>query len=302
MRRALPILCGVLVAAVPSVAAEKEPPPLEATKKELQQFVRDQNNQATTTTPGLKVDAPTLQVQPPVLDATQWWQERKQAAERKQEKADKRQNQNWLVNGVERTRTESTNAANGHADREETSGTGEANIVDTSEPDYLLKLYDEQGKTAARKAEPEHRRPVADPFAPFLQDWLGDSPVRGQFFDEFVKGGADATGVSTLPGGTSGIRGATDPISTPAGLPGVGVAEKTNPYLVDAIVPAPVVNAGPSPVPAATPVAPQSISPGGFGLSGDMSATRIPEARTPRSGPPPGPTDDKKYFPQLKRF
>ncbi len=95
---------------------------------------------------------------------------------------------NWLINGV--------NALARAASAETVAGEGAQNslqIAKDSEPaptadQNLLEVYSAQRSAEPTRAVSKHAIVVSrDPLAPFLQGWLADSPVRGLFFDDYVK-------------------------------------------------------------------------------------------------------------------
>jgi hypothetical protein len=278
--------------------------PLEATKQELRKLDREQRpNEGPSATEGLRPNLPAIQAPGP--DALPTMQPADPDKVEKERKRRKDAQKNWLVNGVEqleKSEIEKESAGRATAVEFEVESTGTETDDD---PQYLLKIYDERKKgEAARKAEKTAQRtPRSDPLAPFLQDWLGSSPVRGQFFDRFVRNDP------TTPGGegtSSGITPALtnrDPLAV--NLPaerGLSESEpRTNPYLVPPTAPAlseprwnhdltlnpidPVLNV--------TPPGQSSITP----------AVAPVDIRPPERKPPPPPlADERKYFPQLKKF
>ena len=177
---------------------------------------------------------------------------------------------------------------------------------DASDPQYLLKLFDDQKKRAdPKEAATKSRPPAPDAFAPFLKSWLGTSPVRAQVMDQFNKGsevGGPAVGTG---GGSADFRPLLSAVPTGSGtgLPPPAGQAKPNPYLVELNAPLPVRESSTGIAPAASV---DQLLPGGAGpvaspLTPALLAP-LPDVRSPAKGPPPGLTDDKKYFPQQKKF
>jgi hypothetical protein len=302
-RRALAML-GLLLWTGVAVAADGGAP-LEQSKQELQKLRGEQKvGGAPAAGEGLKTDMPSLNT--PANAAPSYEQYSKET--RKKEKAGK----NWLVDGMARLGGDAPDrarTATADAVRIGDPATGqnqeEAAKIETDDPAFLLKTYErtkqqEKGRTE-RTAHTKHE----DAVAPFMQEWLAKSPVRDQVLEGLGKenrGGSLAVespgsrpaageGVSLLNDGIS-LGAAASPVASPA--------LKPNPYLVDPILspqamppagPVPNLPAVPKPivVPAAPPATP---APG--------SAPEVaPAARNPL---PPALSDDRKYFPQLKKF
>jgi len=295
------VLGAVLLAA--HAGRAEEGVSLESAKQELRQLESTQKNQAGALTPApLKLDTPTLHLDGAVRPAVSVSIERKREDEERARRAKQRKDANWLVNGVERLAREETGGGPGVIgdDSAELNPVGTA--ADPADPSYLLKLFDAQGQRhASSSMEKPRPTPAPDPFAPFLRDWLGSSPVRSQVMDQLGKS-AGAAGPTLMP---PSARDLPAPAATdaPAGpLPfAVSASAQANPYLVEADFPAPTNNTITAPVsfpgiergplnsaPAVTP-APAAASPAG-------------DARIPAKAPPSSTADDKKYFPQLNRF
>jgi hypothetical protein len=305
MRLRVPsIVLGVLLLAVSVVGAETAAP-LESTKQELRKLGGAQRtNTGPSATDGLRPSLPTIQTPgqdslPPArpLDPE------KLEKEKKRQREDRK---NWLVNGVEQLeRKDKEKEAGSFASEENERDTHSPSSADGAEPQYLLKLYDERKKNEeAQKEETKPRRsPQVDPLAPFLQGWLGNSPVRGQFFDEFVRqseGPAVAAGSSgSVPVGTGrdlGLTAVQQAAASANDLP-----RQPNPYLAElnrSLKPEVSTHALPlqsalNPA-VATPTPSKPLAP-------VVEPSR--EMRQPERKPVPAPlAEDKKYFPQMKKF
>jgi hypothetical protein len=277
--------------------------PLEATKQELRTLDRQQRpNEGPSATEGLRPNLPAIQS--PGRDALPAIQSTDPEKMDKERKRRKDAQKNWLVNGVEQLeKSETQKKSDGSGSTEELE-VESARAATDDDPQYLLKLYDEQKKGEdARKAEQSARRtPRSDPIAPFLQDWLGRSPVRGQFFDQFVRND------STTAGGGNYLSAAThtvtnrDPLAPdlPVERSPTASEPRTNPYLVPSTGPElgeprqinELLGNSTGPVLQVAPLERSSLP---------AELTPV-ENRPPERKPPPPLADERKYFPQLKKF
>ncbi|HEY8995703.1 MAG TPA: hypothetical protein VIM71_13630 [Lacunisphaera sp.] len=277
--------------------------PLESTKQELRKL---NDGQKPGTGPGaaegLRPSLPTIQTPgqeslplPELMDPEKLEKERKRQ---------KNERKNWLVNGVgELERKDKAKTAEAFSTDETKEEGSDSRLSDKTDPQYLLKLYDEQKKVEeARKLDTRTQRPPqADPLAPFLQGWLGNSPVRGQFFDEFARKpeGASAGAAPAVPPGVGPTRDFGTPVS--AATPAKDPAAKPNPYLAELNRPVPN-EAAVGVLSGQTPVSPALTTPS-LGRPLIPSTPSPAEVRPPERKPLPTPlADDKKYFPQLKKF
>jgi hypothetical protein len=278
--------------------------PLESTRQELRKLTGGQKTSSgPSATEGLRPSLPAIQTpgQDP-LPSLPVADPEKLEKERKRQKGERK---NWLVNGVEQLeRKDRLQEAKGFVGDEDKTDGNNTGSQDGADPQYLLKLYDEQKEIEeAHRPEAKSQRSLqADPLAPFLQGWLGNSPARGQFFDEFIRKPENAANAGSS---FSPVAGASHDITTaPVQLtrdPAQDLAAKPNPYLTELSLPMandPVRNvasmqntlnpvvAGPS---FDKPLIPQTVTP--------------PEARQADRKALPSPlAEDKKYFPQLKKF
>jgi hypothetical protein len=310
MRRAgSSVLGALLLAAVQLAAVADEAAPLEATKKELQQLQSAQKTKAgAIPAEGLKMDAPVLEMPKDSLGTSERWLAKKNKADLKREQQ-RRESENWLVNGVNKLGQETATGAAGKDAATAASPDGQADgseldPLDPSDPQYLLKLFDEQKKRPdAKQAEARlHATPAADPFAPFLQSWLGTSPVRDQVLDQYAKKGELDAGVPALVAVPDYRATGASPVVTVAGREAPG-GDKPNPYLIELnapLLPAKDPSGGFNPAPA---IDPSVLAPAANGAPAMIAPLDpLPDLRPPAKGPPPSPADDKKYFPQLKKF
>lgn len=301
-RRRFAALSVLLLGAAAGRGAEPPAAPLSGTKQELRELERNRSG-AGKDQPGgaLKLDTPTLPApgQTVVPFAPSRTVEQMEL-EKKQQKALEKSG-SWLVNGVrelEKEEKQKTDPAAARREQEQEQLRADpTEKVDRTDPNYLLKLFDEQKreKTADAKAKPST---TPDPLAPFLQDWLGNSPVRGQFFDQFAKRSEPGTVEPALsPGSAPGLRG---PVSSAPAREPLAV-DRPNPYLTEL----PQLSAE-----AARPQPPANLSgPANTGLGnvpvrtpGPVVDPAPPPRETPKTPPLPTKPDSEKYFPQLKKF
>jgi hypothetical protein len=180
--------------------------------------------------------------------------------------------------------------------------------LDPNDPDYFLKLYERQRTEAAEK---ERKRAgekagtgmktdaLANPFTPFLKEWLTGSPV-GDLVRESLRMSGTATDLeredsfAAAPGATAlgagnSASARNETFSSP------GDPAPSNPYLQAlTISDLPPRTAMPSavPPPAPRPVAPENAPP----------PPRLTPQEELRRALPARTDEAKKYFPQLKKF
>ncbi len=278
-----------------------EPPsgaPLESAKEELKKLQADQT---TKTGPAGRLTDGLPRIQTPVPGAVQLEvpTAEKSAKERKK-RVDARKN--WLLDGVDKLEKRPGRKDAGRKPTGETElPDGKDGEFDSSDPDDLLQLYTEQKKADEAKAGDRKAIPSrVDPFAPFLQGWMQTSPARGKFFDDFVRKSEPAAG--SVDAGPRSIE--TNQSSSPVDVAGasrsVAAAAQPNPYLEGLDMPSPGggrPNSGQLDPVAVAPVmtAPRPLTSGMLDL--------IPASRPAEKKPALlAPSDDKKYFPQLKKF
>lgn len=310
MKARLATLGLVLGFAVARADDDPPPAPLENTKQELQALAKDQAaNKAGTQEGSMKDALPRMQSPVPSGPAL----ELPQAGNSPSELKKKREAQkNWLLDGVTQLEREARLKDNAQSDRGKSSerdrDSAEAKL-EPSDGDYFLKVYSEEQKKAeaekSSRSDGKRKDMPAqnDPLAPFLQDWLAGSPVRGQFFDEFVKRPASPSGdsatdraaapisdhsaLASLP--TSNVQGGRVPESAQT------AAKPTNPYLQSFIL-SEGRSVPPVGQPSATTFAP-TTKPLVPVVPDNPLSTRTGDRKRP-----PSPFDDKKFFPQGKHF
>lgn len=288
-------------------AEEPSPAPLSAAGAEIRQLEKDQRR--TEAAKGnAKVEAgsvPKLNIDP-AQDSPEAWlaEQKKKEREEQRRGTPKREKQdNWLVDGVESLKQgDPSPQAPAAAKASSTSDASSASSkADQSDPNYLLKLFAEQKKDSATEKSSAKPERGPDPFAPFLQGWLGNSPVRGQFFDQFATGNTSSAGGSATAPSGSGPAGSSLSNANPlADLKPAAKERSANPYLETAPVlslalPAPVSNGSPVSPSLGNPALNSEAMPAPAPLQPDLIAPPKKEPRLPAN-------DDRKYFPQAKKF
>jgi hypothetical protein len=305
--RRLILVAGLSLAGSTLFASEPDAP-LQETTRELQALksskssVEVSQGQPTADVPQLLIAQPGSP--PPAKPMTA------QRAE-KDLSTTKSRAQNWLVDGVAELekKDQPMSAAKRESEQLEALMPSDRNkATKEGEPASLLKLYDEQEeKKEAKRELAEAEKPMDNPLAPFLQNWMSDSPVRGQFFDQFSRGNASIE----TPRGGDVPGGAPPPVSeftsgalAPNGSVGAKQSEgPTNPYLAGFDS----TGGYRQPAEAALKQSMPEFNPGGFSGAGGPAATpataplvEAPDTR--KKAPRPSLADEQKYFPQLKKF
>lgn len=276
---------------VAALGSEPSNAPLADSQKALDSLRKEQSQKAAPTSGKLRDLLPTIEAPGAPAGPTEY------SGPPKTEKlpTNKERKENWLLNGMDKLDV-SKKPASGSPRRDRLKAT------DADEPAAatdLLGLYSAQQKQSRADHAPQTKPAASDPLAPFLQNWLHGSPVRGQFFDETLRRSeAGGSADRALPATQTGSQGAA--VGRLADLPGFRDAAQptqasagkspSNPYLRVMDTPAPETRSGR--LPAALPAAPltPTISP------------LPPPAPVERKAPATPPTEDKKYFPQLKKF
>ncbi len=310
-RHAAAIALGSLAVLLPGQGAESTAP-LQSSKQGLRKLESGQTgSRGPDAKEGLRAETPGLSIPgqeslpAPVLVTPD-----KLEKQRKTEK-ERAESQNWLVNGVRRLEAADKRTAlePGRSQNPEATEALETAPPDASEPQSLLRLYDEQKKVEETRQTGAltSKMPAADPLAPFLQGWLGNSPSRGPAFDDFIRKGTSGdspaqTGGVVLPGSA---RSADNPGAT-ANLAAMSPGQSTavrNPYLESP------VSAGTGLESLGRTSAPSNLGPSLNAAAGPLSVPPVappvplPESRpAERKAPPPPQGEDKKYFPQLNKF
>ena len=301
----------ILMTALAALAGRAEEPPaapLENTRQELKSLQKGSAQGADTSALGKLRDVmpqsptPGAEVLPFDLPKSQ----RPDSDLKKKKDTQK----NWLLEGMDQLdKTPKGKAGDRGKATDDPAGGDDKDKADSDEPANLLTLYSAQQKNAEAKAE-AHQAPKParnDPMTPFLQGWLADSPVRGKFFDEYVKrpeasaSGAGAGSPALQAENTGGpvLSGLDLGGGNSRNAPSGPTPARANPYLQGldlaglqdsggsvgrSVAASPVLQTGPL-------ISPQP-------LSDPLPAVKPLD----RKQPLPALTDDKKYFPQLNKF
>jgi hypothetical protein len=298
---ALGALGGVVAARSAETGA-----PLSETQRELRRLQTDRKNRDTpTVADGLKSEAPVLHFPVDAGAATQRPTPEKQERERQLRK-EKAAEKNWLIEGMAKLEREEVKAS-GSDISGRTPADGEEAKIDTSDPAYLLKLFDDQKKAEKSRDGDRAVRPAQpNAFAPFLQGWMAPSPVKDQLLGSLDRqgiGGTVAAGVtfgSGSPAGTSQAVGGNhaDSLANPRSS-----SPSPNPYLAESGNALGGQPAASLPLLPATSATPPALPPADISPRSSPAFLPVPEpAPADRKILPPPAADDKKYFPQLKKF
>lgn len=274
-------------------AADDPNAPLANTKQQLQSLKKDEAAQKAGTQGVAKFDLPALNTPGQELDLPA---PKREEADAKSRAADRK---NWLIEGYDKLDKKS------EAKRADGKASADEKPLDPSDPDYFLRLYERQ--RAERDANTrefdrlqmnERSSEAADPFAPFMNDWLANSPVRDALKDSL---GHQATAAEMLPGAETVSSSASAAPAAP--VSGEALRETgTNPFVQALGLPAldqskptdvrtPIVTLQNPPAASTSPVPANTI----------YDLPERPKVDLKQSLPPP-PSEDKKYFPQLKKF
>lgn len=286
----------VLLAGLGLQAAEPAAP-LENSKQELKALRKGQMDQGIDAPAGNVRDvmpllrtpaSPAMPVEPPAPQKSDSTQE--MAAQK-----------NWLLDGVARLKREDESKRDVYS-----KNSDEERIQlrpGQNGPNDLLHLYERQQRTANSGAQANHSpSDRKDPLTPFLQEWLADSPVRGRFFDAFVKRQNSGAGSGNQT--NNGLRDfAVAPALTSPDLIGPELSQRSG---------------GPSPMRSNPYLQGLDLSTthqamdSSRQVAGPIAAAPVPASlATPAPAPVPQDerkrqfstvSDDEKYFPQLKKF
>jgi len=282
--------------------------PLEESKKALRQLQKDQA-QGRTDPGGLRDAFPSISApdlgsaagapMPPVTPDRR----REEETARRQRAAQ----QNWLVDGVRRLEGKGSGSAG--ADEED-----DEEAIEASDPDYLLKAYLKEQRTAeaARdKEEKDGAGGAVDPMTPFLRDWLSGSPVEQTVLSGLAgnagrtaaagspAAGEPAYSVAPIPGGVGTGGRAHEPLPHLPGAPD----RRENPFLQGLDLGGlPLAHPATSqaPLPGLSPVAPPP--PAATPAVSAPVEVPLPSRGTDRRPPPSPLKENEKYFPQQKKF
>jgi len=291
-----------LAAATGACAGEPAAAPLEGTKQELRKLQADQSaNPDTGATSKLIGAMPRMQTPVPGTMPMEQLATREKTERERQKKAEAQKN--WLRDGVDQLGKTTDGKRPDKTATDSAAATDDRDRPDPSDPNYLLKVYTEQKNAdETRIGREKAAAPRADPFAPFLQGWLENSPVRGRFFDDFVRkpDAVDGTQVTAASSATVSAGPAVGALETPGTSHRASATAQPNPYLQGldlGSLPDLGNSRGPSAATAGAPPSPVPV-PAAAGMLDPIPAGRVEEKKPLL----PPPSDDKKYFPQLRKF
>lgn len=307
-------LAGTLVvflAAAALASADDSKAPLAESKQTLQQLQNDQRSgQVDAADSSLKGAVPRLSAVAPGADSALADPVEEQKKRDKLRKKKQDEQKNWLLDAYDKLDPKADLAKDDDkATVPAPVATGEPAPRATTEP-TLLALYEQQARADARNLQEGtvHHAPAADPMAPFLQNWLANSPVH----DAAVAGLGPIPGagnpdplvpvVPAAPADGNGSVTTTGVGSLPTGL---AQAKADNPYLLSLSL-SPIPSAAPPGIATAPLVAPVDPLPPpvlNTGLpAGPSDPLLAPGKNEPHRPPMTQADEDKIYFPQLKRF
>lgn len=285
-------------------AADDPNAPLAEAKQQLQALRKDEAAQNAGTHGGVKLDLPSLNT--PETNSSPPTPKHEDRAT--QEKAKARRD--WLLEGF--NKLESRKSVSGGATKEdrEREREEEAKPLDPSDPDYFLRVYERQrAQSEARQLDaagsPDNKlssSAAADPFAPFMKDWLANSPVRDALKDSVPTDAA--TGGAAMPNGVT--DGGESRVTPSANLPAIDAGASRHSATGNPFVQALGLPSFDQPRSVETrPSALESgVSPAPLAAPTPSTVYDLPERAKPdlKLALPPPPSEDKKYFPQLKKF
>ncbi len=301
MRRLFPFLLLLLVAT--HAAAEENTAPLSESKRQLKQLQKDQSSRDQTATgsdlKGLmpSIAAPGGQAldlpPPPEMSSHPNGKDQPGA-----------KSANWLLEGYDRLGAAAGKAGKGGRSLHED---GRAKVDEARETGSLSQSADKRDQnradTEGRGDHPKSSQPP-DPMEPFLKAWLAKSPVKDVILNarddaKRLDNGSDLLGVELNPTREGSAPGPALLTTNTAGENTLG-AKPENPYLQALNAPLPVTAPAVAPQTNVAPVA--ATGQGRIDAPVIDATTASPAKNNSFNGPPSQAKDDKKYFPQLKRF
>lgn len=285
---------AALGAAALAFAADDPNAPLANTKRQLESLKKDEAAQKAGTQSGAKLDLPSLNTPGQELDLPPPKREGSETNNKSPEK-------NWLLDGYDKLERKRASADGKRGDDRVSR---DEKPLDPNDPNYFLRVYERQraerdAKQLNVNAAREHdlKSDAADPLAPFLKDWLANSPVR-EVLKETI--GSDASGG---PAASEGAATTLESKPVANAIAAEGAKSVSNPYVqalgLPASEPPRSLAGGHSPAaPLSSPVAAPAPNAPASTIYG------LPERPKPdlKHALPPPPAEDKKYFPQLKKF
>jgi hypothetical protein len=306
----------LLAAAGCSLAAAESDEPLAGVKQELKQLKADSSAQKSGVGDAkLKSTVPSVVIQPqslPTTDAPNSARKRQSEKDLKDLKKQQDAEKNWLVREYEKLESEE-GAARGDSSTKAPAALTEEKSEREQLQD-LLSANDPKGREGRTPASTHSRTEpprASDPFAPFMKEWLANSPVSGPL--------AESLGRSSVGQGPGFGPGSIDP--APAAIAPIAGRDLSDFSSTDAKRARAAVATTPQ-----NPFLPgldlpglhESLADARQGPTSDVLApVLIPPAKSPlirvddptesakrNTVAPPASklSEDKKYFPQQKRF
>lgn len=316
MSRVRRLLAGIGAAvAVTAPAAEPPEPPLATTREQLRALPKDGAAGPDQRPPGdWRVGWPQVTAPPPVRPA-----DGPPVARPTPDRREVPPTRNWLRDGMARTEREAAGGRGAGARASagqpgEGAAAGDDEPLDPADPDFLVKAEDQrrrrteraEARRAAGRIDAAAQLP-ANPLAPLMLEWLARSPVRGLAeatlrSEQAAARGAPVAAAVGLPGRAEpDLPGRHAAGAGASGASGTGgrAARAENPYLAALAWPV-AAGAGADPGTSSEP------RPGSGANSGAKEqGVALPAAGPAAAGrkPPRAPwEDDRKFFPQAKKF
>jgi hypothetical protein len=277
-------------------AADDPNAPLANTKAQLQSLKKDAAAQQADTPRAPKLELPSIQgaVAGPELELPRPKRDDADSQDRK-----RAQQKDWLLQGFDRLDRKSSF---GTAKSADTKAETEDEPLDPNDPDYFLRVYERQRAERDTKrldvnalASGELRTDAPDPLAPFMKEWLADSPVREAL--QSVNA-THSTGDRVASGS---IGSAPMAVTHTASAATVSARPVPNPFVQALGLPTFDQTASDTRAAAVEPVRNTPTSSPTNQTNTIYDLPERPKTDVRQALPAP-PADDKKYFPQLKKF
>lgn len=280
--------------------------PLQESKKALRELQREERErgQEGSSSRAAAIDAGIAAPQKP--DATLPLTLAIEASKRhEEEKKSESQQRNWLVDGVGRLDADRTSerSARGRSTSDD-GGTPGRSRKTTAQS--LLDVYIQQEEQARKDKESAAAKApktlLADPFAPFLKDWLAGSPVDASIFGALQHSAGYPSGQTPAAPADGPLMPMAADSAHSLGIPAAGAhPQSTNPFLQPLGLSSEMSSdpaAGSRSIPAVPAASSQPVP------NPSNSSVAPPPAPVSRDrNPPPSVVEEnRKYFPQMKRF
>lgn len=289
-------------------AAEDLNAPLAGAKQQLQSLRKDETVQKAAVSDGIKLDLPALNT--PDAGAALPPPKRDESAAKQKDNSQR----DWLLEGFDRLeRRKSARPRGATTGNKDDDGSDPEKPLDPSAPNYFLRHYEHQRAQSEAQhltsvGAPDDRAANAgslggDPFAPFMKDWLANSPVRDALQNAVSPSATRAVAaIGNMPSAPRSIDGGQ--VGSVAELPDAKAAQRgarANPFVQALGLPS--VDQ-PAMAESRSMRAETALTISTANSTPSTTVYDLPERAKPdvkRVLPPP-PSEDKKYFPQLKKF